>query len=203
MDQCTYLTHGIKQHWKPGSRAAATCVSRLEGNVPLGLFKESHEGEGVESPVGRAEQQQVGDCEEGYSLLDGEMEGVVVLRCNISTSPLLYTTYKIFSLPACVRHVNLCGLGVKCMPQEPMFVGSSEASEILTGLGAWSYGVTRNAPACQSSLNYSSLWKLEMMTVRECTHHFKYFLHHVGGHAHTWAFFLLPFLLYFSLCAPS
>nr|CAD7446231.1 unnamed protein product [Timema bartmani] len=128
-------------------------------------------------------------------------------------------------------NVNLCGLGVKGTPQDPMFVGSSEASKILTGQGAWSYGaswkilryltwgegggagvenddkrpngVTRNAPACQSSLNYSSLWKLEMMTVRACTHHFKYFLHHVGGHAHTLAFFLLPFLLYFSLCAPS
>nr|CAD7460166.1 unnamed protein product [Timema tahoe] len=130
-----------------------------------------------------------------------------------------------------VKLVNLCGLGVKGTPQDPMFVGSSEASKILTGQGAWSYGaswkilryltwgegggagvenddkrpngVTRNAPACQSSLNYSSLWKLEMMTVRACTHHFKYFLHHVGGHAHTLAFFLLPFLLYFSLCAPS
>nr|CAD7602306.1 unnamed protein product [Timema genevievae] len=114
--------------------------------------------------------------------------------------------------------VNLCGLGVKGTPQDPMFVGSSKASKILTGLGSWSYdkaffnllgtrlggvGVTRDAPACQSSLNYSSLWKLEMMTVRVYTHHFKYFLRHVGGHAHTLAFFLLPFLLYFSLCAPS
>ncbi|CAG2058074.1 unnamed protein product [Timema podura] len=92
-----------------------------------------------------------------------------------------------------------------CMhePTLSLYHSQDKAFFNLLGTRLGGVGVTRDAPACQSSLNYSSLWKLEMMTVRAYTHHFKYFLRHVGGHAHTLAFFLLPFLLYFSLCAPS
>nr|CAD7404712.1 unnamed protein product [Timema cristinae] len=102
-----------------------------------------------------------------------------------------------FLIASCRADVNSLAL---MLTLSPLSTWSGSTSSPLNFSQS---GVTRNAPACQSSLNYSSLWKLEMMTVRECTHHFKYFLHHVGGHAHTWAFFLLPFLLYFSLCAPS
>nr|CAD7431107.1 unnamed protein product [Timema monikensis] len=69
------------------------------------------EGEGVESPVGRAEQQQVGDCEEGLGTTDVERFHQDIAVMLDSEGPDTHTSHRIVEFTAMRDQYMRCGEG--------------------------------------------------------------------------------------------